>query len=145
RSPVLDRLLCFHAPRGAFLGYGDFPGPRAGLGMVKDGSTLPRADGTDQHLVTHADAALVAPGDRGTSPPVLVRARYSVMGAAPGDTVRIEEAVHEGGHTPIAVGSPPPAGAMHNVRIPDRERDPAGIPETRRYRVVLLDENGVVK
>src|SRR5690606_31789302 len=46
-SPVLDRLLCFHAPSGAFLGYWDFPEPPTRLGMVKDASTLPRADGTD--------------------------------------------------------------------------------------------------
>src|SRR5690606_21993371 len=129
-SPVLDRLLCFHAPSGLFLGYWDFPEPPTRLGMVKDASTLPRADGTDQQLVTQADAALVASGDCGTSQPVIVRVTYSVAGAAPGDTVRIEEAVDEGGYTPIAVGLPPLAGAMHNVRILDRERDPAGIPET---------------
>src|SRR5690606_25934554 len=62
---------------------------------------------------------------------------------ANGHTVAIEEAVDGGPFQPVASGLSVGSALTASIPlVPGRVYDPAGTPETRKYRVRIVDENG---
>lgn len=142
-SQVLDRLLCYHAPTGQYMGFWDFPVAPTRIGIVKDAETAPRDAQAGQGEITQADAVRQQDGDCGTSAPMQVGITYSTSSVQQGDTVTIEESISGSPFAPVAAGFPVGTARHYTRSIPGREYNADGTPETRRYRVRLLAEDGV--
>src|SRR5690606_32485731 len=74
--------------------------------------------------------------------PITIEVSYSTSGAN-GHTVAIDESVDGGPFQPVASGLSVGSALTASIPlVPGRVYDAAGTPETRKYRVRIVDENG---